>query len=219
MRKEATEVQNTNHVLFETQGPREFKGCAAGQPNRRQTEGGIRSSPTSWRALSWKTNAGQHVLHLWEGLNSKETWRDAWKTPRYNYALLASPRWPHLQLYHLCTSCYKGFPSCLSLPLCLLLYLLPGRPAAETPPSTLRFSLPDILTGHSLAAALATLAHLRGNYTRAVVCCVNRSWRRFSQGTGCVVLGFSSLLSGAGLPPLFVNISNPFTLVCPKRTW
>lgn len=89
--------------------------------------------------------------------------------------------------------------ACLvSLPSCLLLYLHSGRPAAETPPPTLRFLLPDILTGHSLAATLATLAHLRGNYTGAAVCCVNRSRRRFSRGADCVVLGFSSHLSGAG---------------------
>lgn len=125
----------------------------------------------------------------------------------------------YLQLYRLCMSCFKGGLSCLSAAVSSFVFAL-RQTQAETPPPTLRFSLPDILTGHSLAATLATLAHLRGNYTRAAVCCVNRSRRprrRFSQGAGCVVLGFSSLLSGAGPPPLFVNISNPLTLVCQRR--
>lgn len=34
--------KNTNHVLFGTRGPREFKGHTAGQSNRRQTGVGIR---------------------------------------------------------------------------------------------------------------------------------------------------------------------------------
>lgn len=89
MRKEATEVKNTNQVLFETQGPREFKGRALGQSNRRQTEVGIWSSPTSWRALSWKTNPGQQVLQVW--FKCWRVWKEEWITSCYYHALLAWP--------------------------------------------------------------------------------------------------------------------------------
>lgn len=127
-----------------------------------------------------------------------------------------------LKLYGLCVSCFKGGLSCLSAAVSSFAFAL-RRTRGRNPSTYLEVFTPTFLTGHSLAATLAALAHLRGNYTRAAVCCVNRSRRpcrprrRFSRGAGCVVLGFSSLLSGAGPPPLFVNISNPLTLVCPRK--
>lgn len=69
--------KNTNHVLFAMRGPREFKGRAAGQSNRRQTGVGIRFPPPSEEhsagkqaqgSMSCRSGSNVAVIELKRGL-------------------------------------------------------------------------------------------------------------------------------------------------------
>lgn len=99
-------------------------------------------------------------------------------------------------------------------PLSLFSYMQTDAPRPS--PTAQTKSISEVYFWHSLDIPWQRKAGSSVGKLHPVVCCVNRSHSPVSRGANCVVLRFSSSHQ-VWATALFVNISNPLTLMFPRK--